>query len=184
LGQVASRRMRGWAAGRLTSLETCWKFDYPMRSGLPPLSKWVFVCAFCSFHLFAIAAPSALTFDEMPPVDSRMIENGYGGLQWSNFFIQNATNFAAGFYPGMVSSPDVAFNGSGNDASFSSSNAFTLGSAYLSAVYVSGMEARVKGFSGTNVLYDNTYAISGGAPNLISFNYVDVDKVTFASPSS
>jgi hypothetical protein len=33
------------------------------------------------------ARSAALEFDEFVPVEYKLIDNGYGGLQWSNFFI-------------------------------------------------------------------------------------------------
>jgi hypothetical protein len=133
----------------------------------------------------AQAVVRTLTFDDTSPFDYVLIENGYGGLQWNNFFIQNGLN-APGFYRGAVSPPNVAFNGLGNQASISSSTAFTLISAYLTAVYVDAQQIRVQGFTGGARVYNNVYDVNGNAPTLVNFNYVGVDQVTFAiitSPS-
>jgi len=120
---------------------------------------------------------AVLTFDEMPPAEYSRLENGYGQLQWDNFWIQNATNGVG--YHGMVSSPDVAFNGDGGLASLSSSKSFILGSAYLTSAYANGMQVRVQGYEHGFLTHDNTYAIHSSAPTLINFNYSSVDQVTF-----
>jgi hypothetical protein len=119
-----------------------------------------------------------LTFDDVSPVDYVIIQNGYGGLQWNNFFIENGSN-SPGFYKGAVSPPNVAFNGLGNEASINSSAPFAFISAYLTAVDVGTQQIRVQGFTAGVRRYDNTYTVDGNAPVQIHFNYLGVDQVTF-----
>src|ERR1041385_8279140 len=104
-----------------------------------------------------------LTFDDVSPVDYVIIQNGYGGLQWNNFFIENGSN-SPGFYKGAVSPPNVAFNGLGNEASINSSAPFAFISAYLTAVDVGTQQIRVQGFTAGVRRYDNTYTVDGNAP--------------------
>lgn len=124
--------------------------------------------------------PTIFTFDNVSPVEYVQIQNGYGGLDWQNFFIQNAANTPP-FDIGMVSSPNVAFNGLGDPASISSGNTFTLQSAYLTAAYVNVEQIRVQGFTQGIQTYDNTYTINDNAPTLVNFNYVGVDQVSFTA---
>lgn len=123
-----------------------------------------------------------LTFDDVSPNEYVIIQNGYGGWRWNNFYIQNALN-AGGFYSGMVSPANVAFNGLGNPASISSSTGFTLLSASLTAVYVNTEQIRVQGFTRGTLTYNNTYGINNNGPTLINFNYVGVDEVRFIPPA-
>ena len=88
---------------------------------------FVFLVSVAATHTDGI---TIFTFDDVSPVQYVQIQNGYGGLGWQNFFIQNAENTPP-FDIGMVSSPNVAFNGLGDPASISSGNTFTLQSAHL-----------------------------------------------------
>lgn len=148
---------------------------------------WVTGCAFCFFPFAANVHSAVLTFDEMPPAEYRVIENGYGGLKWNNFGVLNATNPTyAPYKAGMVTAPDVAFNMFGDPASVSGvSNQFALDSAYFTAVHYSPMQVRVRGYTNNTPIYDHTYAITGSAPTLVTFNHTEVDRVTFEpSPST
>jgi len=127
-------------------------------------------------------AQTIYTFDDVSPVEYTIIPNGYGGLEWNNFFIQNTSN-SPGFANGAVSSPNVAFNGFGNPASFSSSSAFTLDSGYFTSVYVSQDQLTVEGFAGPFQVYQNTYTISHNSPTLINFDYAGVSSVQFSTSS-
>lgn len=119
-----------------------------------------------------------MTFDEVSPFEYVLIQNGYGGLAWNNFFIQNGLK-SSGFLNGAISEPNVAFNGLGSPAAISSTTLFTLESAYFTAVYVTQQQIRVEGFANGVRTYDNTYAVSNNAHTLINFNYIDVDTVRF-----
>src|SRR6266850_7878591 len=81
----------------------------------------------------------------------------------------------------MVSSPNVVFNAFGNSASFSSNGVFDLNSAYVAAAFVNGLQVRVRGLAGTNLLYDHTYAVVTNAPTFINFNYLQIDNAQFST---
>lgn len=150
-----------------------------------------FLAALCSTYLLSPAGVQAqsttvLTFDHVSPHLYVQIQNGYGGLQWENFFVENAlwNGGTDGYYRAMISSPNVAFNGLGNPASLSSSTLFTLNSASLTAVYVSQQQIRVQGFANGARRYDNTYIVTDLGPSTINFNYWDVDLVRFSIVSN
>jgi hypothetical protein len=146
-------------------------------------------CAFCAYiTLFFACASSAqvLTFDDLsariglhPPVP-----NGYGGLQWQNFEL---TAPLAVFSPpnggqnGVVSPPNVIFNASGSNASFSASAQFNLNSGYFTAVWNDGLLLEVQGYSSGSKVYDHTYTLNTMAYRLITFDLVNVDDVVFAA---
>jgi hypothetical protein len=126
-------------------------------------------------------AQELFTFDDVSIVDYVIMPNGYGGLGWNNFFVQYAPAVPGAFDAGVVSSPNVAFNGLGDPAWFSSSSPLTLDSAYFTSVYASEDQLTVQGFSGGTLLYNNTYTIYHDAITLINFDYTDVDSVHFST---
>jgi hypothetical protein len=127
-----------------------------------------------------------LDFDDLstgPAGSYAVIQNGYGGLQWSGFGAINATLLSPpdGYLAGMISPDNVAFNDDEYDrrASISSGNVFNLDSAYLTAQVVEGMQVEVQGFAGNQLTYDNTYTLSATTPSLINFNYDGITQVEF-----
>jgi hypothetical protein len=48
-------------------------------------------------------------------------------------------------------------------------------------VWRSNLNIEVQGFSGTNLLYDQTVVASATNPTLFTFNYLDIDSLTFNS---
>jgi hypothetical protein len=145
------------------------------------LSQILSICvAFLGATSLGCAQGILLPFDDQSPVIYTIITNGYGGLGWNNFFIQYAPE-AGGFVNGVVSSPNVAFNGFGEPASFSSSSPLSLDSAYFTSVYASQDQLTVQGFAGGNQLYDNTYAIYHDTLTFINFDYAGVDNVLFST---
>src|SRR5205814_7840540 len=94
-----------------------------------------------------------LTFDDLSP---GTVPNGYGGLLWNNFLVIDGSlrPTTEGYRNGMVSTPNVAFNCSGDPASLRYTGLFDLNSAYLAAAVANGLQVQVQGFTGTNLIYD------------------------------
>ena len=134
-----------------------------------------------------------ITFDDLNPatlpggdgVSAAPIPNGYGGIQWANFWVLNAalqySQFGNnGYHIGLVSTNNVAFNDRGTSAAFSvTSGAFNFDSAYLTPAWNNGLHVEVQGFVGTTLTYDNTYTLNTTSATLINFDYLGVDKVNF-----
>ncbi len=123
-----------------------------------------------------------LTFDDLEPgLDYAAITNGYGGLQWNNFQVLNGSLRPAteGYRAGVVSPPNVAFNGGGDPASIRGRSPFDLKSAYLTAAHFDGVQIGVHGWAGTTLAYSNAYTLNKTGPTLIHFNYVGVTEVRF-----
>lgn len=132
-------------------------------------------------HCQGVITP--LTFDDVSPALYVLIPNGYAGLRWDNFFIENGAD-SPGFAVGAVSAPNVAFNGLGDPASISSLTPFTLQSAYFTAVYVDEQQIRAQGFAGGALRYDRTYTVNSTAPTLVTFGYAGIDQVRFSITTS
>jgi hypothetical protein len=110
----------------------------------------------------------------------------YAGLNWNNFgVISPATSnqcFAqCGYFFGIISSPNVAFNILGNPASFSSSTPFTLNSFYLTADENDGLNVSVTGLLNGVVADTATFTVNSTSPTLATFNWANINEVDFSA---
>ena len=135
-------------------------------------------------------AQELLTFDDMTAGGGLgpypAVPNGFGGLNWDNFAVINGLEVGPtyGYYTGVVSPSNVAFNSFGNPSSIAvSSGLFDLDSAYLTSALnsVPTQNIQVQGFVGTTMLYNNTYTVNNSGPTLINFGYTGIESVTFTS---
>ncbi len=151
------------------------------------------LCVVCfTLLIFLMVSPSwaaVITFDDLSETGSGSYFTApYQGLVWSNFLPLNAilspsvfgTN---GYYYGMVSASNVVVNGIGNPAVIDSLGTnFSFLSAYLTGSYNSNLSVEVKGFSGGNLLYDQTVVVaSATAPTLFTFGYTNIDRLYFSN---
>ncbi len=134
------------------------------------------------------SADTTVTFDDLPMMTGpATINNGYQGLDWSNFSwsaLGTGRGLAtSGFSKGTVSGPDVAFNNSSDPSVLSSSTPFNLDSADLTGAWRSGLQLEVKGFKPGDSTpdYDSIYTLTSTGPTLINFDFLGVDKVEFSS---
>ncbi|HVM47815.1 MAG TPA: immunoglobulin domain-containing protein [Candidatus Acidoferrum sp.] len=129
-----------------------------------------------------------ITFDDLPDsFDGDLVLNGYGGLNWENFYevngLEQATNGPNGYTEAVVSPNNVVFNAYASPAYILGPGApFNLHAAYLTAAWNDNLQVQVLGFTGTNTpAYDHTYTLSATYPTLIVFNYSNVTEVEFIS---
>ncbi len=111
------------------------------------------------------------------------VPNGYGGFTWSNFDVLSGTpgrGGANGYTHGMVSAPNVAYNGFGGTASVSGSE-FNFVGADLTAAWDTGLHVQVQGFFHGAQLYSTDVVINNTAATWFDFNFNGVDQVTFTS---
>src|SRR4051812_12856297 len=156
-----------------------------MRSLLAPACIY-----FAALAMTFGASPSIFTFDDLTPgtlpghdaTYEGPIPDGYHGLHWQNFWALDTSLLTnpSGYLNGVVSLNNVAFNGGGNSALFSTGT-FDLNSAYLGAAWNDGLHVEVQGFTGSTLVYDNTYTVNTAGSTLINFNYLGVDSVKFIS---
>jgi len=130
---------------------------------------------------------TVITFDDLSETASgSFIANPYHGLAWNNFAALNAVLTPAtfgvdGYYYGFVSASNVAFNALGGAAGINSVTNFNFLSAYLTGAWNSNLNIEVQGFNGTNLLYDTAVAAAATNATLFTFNYLDIDHLTFNS---
>lgn len=95
----------------------------------------------------------------------------------------NPINYSgsSGYQAGVVSSPNIAFNGSGDPASITSSNPFTFNSAYFTGVFRNGLSITVTGLHNGVLVGSDTFTVSAYAPTLEIFDFANVTEVDFSS---
>jgi hypothetical protein len=133
---------------------------------------------------------TVVTFDDLSQTSTGLafanIPNGYQGFTWSNMFVVNALRVTAasgtnGNIYGMISSPNVAYNGFGFAEIDSLGTNFNFFSAYLTGVWNSNLNIEVQGFGSGGLLYDTTVVASATSPTLFTFDYLDINRLYFNS---
>lgn len=141
-----------------------------------------------SMTAVSTAHADVITFDDAASADGNTpLANSFHGFSWDNFYALDTSNSAyaySGYVPGTASGNNVAFNGYGDDASFSSGSTFILNSFFLTAVWIDDLEVRVRGFNGNTELYDRTLNPLADAKTLVELNWVGINKVTFETNGS
>jgi len=144
-----------------------------------------FLLVFSTFPL-SISRASLITFDDVSVSSpgETLVPNGYEGLVWSNFWVLNAVPFgpSSGYYNGLISDSNVAYNAFGNPAEISAlGRNFNLVSAYLTAAFTSNLSVQVQGFRGANMVYEQTAVVTWTGPSLVMLNFQNIDRVEFDS---
>ncbi len=136
--------------------------------------------------LLVLCTPASATvdrFDEVTMLSEAGIIDGYGGFDWQNFWVLNATTFVAnpsGFLNGLVSPDYVAFNAWGEPAQFSG-DPFNFIGVYLTAAWRDGLNVDVEGYRDGLLVYRETVVLDTSAPLWFQADYVNVDTVRFVS---
>ena len=116
-----------------------------------------------------------------------VITNGYNNLNWVNFYVDNVPRITGmdetnGYYYGMISISNVAFNGSGTAAEIDSAGTdFDFQSAYLTGAWNSNLSIEVEGFRSGVLQYDTTVVAGATNSTLFTFDYIDIDRLVFNS---
>ena len=129
-------------------------------------------------------AGQVLTFDELPSVNCcYLVPDGYFGMNWANMYYLNAPNYygnPSGYLNGMISSPNVAFNGSGTPAEMYAATPFHMIGSYFTAAWWDE-SVEIKGYLAGNLVFDDSFAILYAGPIWHDFGGAYVDKVWFYS---
>jgi hypothetical protein len=122
------------------------------------------------------------TFDDLGSKGNGRVPPGYAGLDWSNFYFLNAvetTDSPSGYQNGMISPPNVIYNGGGNSARIIGVTPFDLLSAYVTAAWRDNLTLKVTGWDGSVASFTITTNLSTTTPTLVRFNFFGVDRVDF-----
>ena len=141
------------------------------------------------FSTVSPVSATVITFDNIPLNNGTgvFLANNYQGLVWSNCAVvngilspNNPPPITNGFYYGVVSSSNVAvlaYNGTSEIDSPGTNVDFL--SAYFTGGWNSNLNIEVRGFSGSTLLYDTTVVPSATSPTLFTFDYLNVNRLTF-----
>lgn len=140
--------------------------------------------------MIAMGAPAqantTITFDEFGAGADTQVSNGYQGFNWNNFFAVNPANDSwllnSGYGAGVVSSTNVAYNGWGTPANFSSvSGVFTLGSLFVTAAWYDGLNVTLNGLHNGVTLFTTTFTPSATTPSYKVLNWSGIDTVALST---
>jgi hypothetical protein len=127
------------------------------------------------------ANADVINFDDL--IDSQApIQNGYQGLQWTNFsYVDGTLQYpGSGYDVGTVSETNVAYNGFG-DAAAVSDGEFSFCSAYLTAAWDPVLEVTVEGWKEGSQKYSETVVVDNTAPAQFQFGFNDIDELRFST---
>lgn len=146
-----------------------------------PLFKTTLSVGLLALSLSAHAAKTTIDFDNfnLQGDAHRSINNGYGGLNWSNFSVINGSVDAfagTGYDYGVASGLNAAFNDRGDDASFSSATTFKLYSLFLTAAWTTST-VEFYGYHGNTLSQKMIVNSNQQSPVLVHFNWSDIDQV-------
>jgi hypothetical protein len=135
-------------------------------------------------------APAAradlINFDSLPAGSFKPIPDGYAGYNWANFgYVNGATTVYtnSGYAHGVVSSPFVAYNSSGNPATVTNASGmlFNFTSGYFSAAWEPGLTVTATGYQEGSAVYSTTFTVNPTGPTFQTLNFNNVEAVTFST---
>lgn len=110
--------------------------------------------------------------------------NGYSGFTWTNLWVMDVNTYAynpCGYRYGAVSGAMVAYNSGATTMSLASPTRITLHSAYLTGAWNNGLIVTALGYRSGVLAYTKTVTVSAFSPTLISYEFANVDTVTWSS---
>lgn len=121
-----------------------------------------------------------VTFDDITSSRGAVIPNGYGDLNWNNFWALDGGVMypGSGYEFGCVSGDYVAFNGY-SDPAVISNYSFDFIGAYLTAAWRTDLLIDVEGYQDATMIYNQTITVDCYSPTWFEFNFTGVNKVRF-----
>lgn len=134
--------------------------------------------------VFAVASSAAtITFDDIQLDASgyAQIQNGYQGLNWSNFMVRPGT--VAGYANGMVSAPNVAYNSNAGEASVSAvpGQTFNLTDGFFAGAWMNGLNIHVVGTFSDSSTVTQDFTVDETTSTDEFFNWSNLVNVSFTS---
>ncbi|HEY8102299.1 MAG TPA: PEP-CTERM sorting domain-containing protein [Burkholderiaceae bacterium] len=129
-----------------------------------------------------MASATVINFDDLSPTTFAPIANGYQGLNWNNFYVDNTTTSpVSGYQNANVSGNNIAFNGNGTLAITSSNSGFSLDDAFFTAAWNDGLNVHVVGTTLSNQTLIKDFIVNTSGPSLEVFGWSNLASVDFTS---
>ncbi|NER28222.1 MAG: PEP-CTERM sorting domain-containing protein, partial [Symploca sp. SIO1C4] len=126
------------------------------------------------------AEATVLTFDDITTSPYKIISDGYGGFDWTNFGVVNRSYVPnTGYDNGTVSEDYTAYNRYSRPVTVSSDSVFDFNGAYLTAAWNTGLNILVQGFSGGALQESKTVTVNTDAPTWFDFDFLGIDSLKF-----
>ncbi|UCE99611.1 MAG: S8 family serine peptidase [Planctomycetota bacterium] len=127
------------------------------------------------------APAEVLTFDDVNAGTMVPIPDGYGNLNWDNFYVLDAISYGdSGYRNGLVSGRFVAYN-TYADPALVFDSLIDFRGTYLTAAWRTGLNIKVEGYRGAALVYTRTVVVDCYQPTWFDFNYNNIDKLRFSS---
>lgn len=121
-----------------------------------------------------------LTFDDLYNYTSgNYIYNGYGGLNWDNFYLMQG-HLLGGYIEGAVSGVGTAFS-YGGEVTVANNSLFDFQGTYLTAASRYDLSVVVEGLNNGTSLYSKTVVVDLFGPTWVDFNFLGIDQLKFSS---
>jgi hypothetical protein len=123
------------------------------------------------------------TFDDITTDNYGAVPNGYLGLNWSGFSLLNAPNYFTqdtGYVRGNTSPDYVVFAYGTGTVSGVDDDEFEFVSTTLTAAWNDNLNIDINGYRDGLLIYETTVIVSDDEPTVFTFNWDDVDEVTFS----
>jgi hypothetical protein len=131
---------------------------------------------------FTASHAAVITFEGLSTASP--VPNGYGGLNWNNFYVVNGlTHTPNGYRNGVVSPSFVAYNAGANPASISATSAagFDLYSGYFTAAWTNGLHIQANAVFEDSTTASITFTANEAGPVDEVFGWNDLASVRFSS---
>jgi hypothetical protein len=127
------------------------------------------------------ARAATLDFENTSINDRMPVADGYGGVNWNNFYSLDSStlSFPSGYGNGTISGDWVALNGFGDPASISSAAGFNLDSGYFTAAWNSGLKVAVWAYGNGGLAYTKLLTLNPFTPTFVDFSFANVRLVIF-----
>lgn len=118
--------------------------------------------------------------------DNKIIQNGYAGFNWNNFYTLNgawgASQYSSpGYMNGTTSGNCIAFNGFGAPSTVSSLTPFSFNGGWFTAAFTNGLSLSITAFNGATQLFQSFLTLDTQTPQQLAVLWDNVDRVEFAS---
>jgi len=151
------------------------------------IKKITVIVAIMMFGMVSAASAVVMTFDEfsISSAGGYVNINNYQGFNFSNGGALNTNGLPSdnGYLTGCVSPHNVLFNPWGNDLRISSTTDFTFDSGYFSSAHLASQTVSVTGYNDSVESFNTHFEVTKGTSELMTFNWVDVDRVLIHSDS-